>query len=95
MSKNTPIYTIAKNLEIDNNRIILACKTLGIEAKGATKRLRPEEVKKVKHYFNSGKNVSQETIDINKNIIKTKTKQIKRKDEKKKYYFPNRLIRKL
>ncbi len=39
MSINTPIFTIAKDLNVESNRILLACKKLGIRAKGATKRL--------------------------------------------------------
>ena len=93
MSSSTPIYTIAKDLNIDSNRIILACKSLGINAKGATKKLTKLELEKVLNYFQSGKNVSEEIIDIDK---KTKVKQ-SRKTEKSKekvnfYYFPNRLI---
>ena len=91
MSLNTPIYAIAKELNIDNDKVILACKTLGINAKGATKRLNEEDSARVKSYFENGKNVSQEIIDINKNNIKTKTKS-KKIEQKKKSYFPNRLI---
>jgi len=48
MSINTPIFTIAKNLNVESNRILLACKKLGINAKGATKRLTKEELEKIK-----------------------------------------------
>ena len=94
MASNTPIYSIAKELNIDSNRIILACKSIGINAKGATKRLNEEELEKVKNYFETGKNVSEEIVEINqkKTSIKNKTKQIKR--ETKISYFPNRLIAK-
>jgi len=94
MSSNTPIYSIAKELNIDSNRIILACKSIGINAKGATKRLNEEELEKVKNYFETGKNVSEEIVEINqkKTSIKSKTKKIKR--ETKISYFPNRLIAK-
>ena len=94
MSSNTPIYSIAKELNIDSNRIILACKSIGINAKGATKRLNEEELEKVKNYFETGKNVSEEIVEINqkKTSIKSKTKKIKR--ETKISYFPNRLISK-
>ena len=44
MASNTPIYSIAKDLNIDSNRILLACKSIGIKAKGATKRLNEEEL---------------------------------------------------
>ena len=92
MAPNTPIYSIAKELNIDSNRIILACKSIGINAKGATKRLNEEELAKVKNYFETGKNVSEEIVEINnKNSSnKIKTKKIKR--ETKISYFPNRLI---
>ena len=94
MASNTPIYSIAKELDIDSNRVILACKSIGINAKGATKRLNEEELEKVKNYFKTGKNVSEEIVDINqKNTsIKSKTKTIKR--ETKVSFFPNRLIAK-
>ena len=94
MASNTPIYSIAKDLNIDSNRILLACKSIGINAKGATKRLNEEELEKVKNYFETGKNVSEEIVEINqkKTSIKSKTKKIKR--VKKISYFPNRLISK-
>ena len=94
MASNTPIYSIAKDLNIDSNRILLACKSIGINAKGATKRLNQEELEKVKNYFETGKNVSEEIVEINqkKTSIKSKTKKIKR--ETKISYFPNRLIAK-
>ena len=94
MASNTPIYSIAKDLNIDSNRILLACKSIGINAKGATKRLNEEELEKVKNYFETGKNVSEEIVEINqkKTSIKSKTKKIK--IETKISYFPNRLIAK-
>ena len=94
MTSSTPIYSIAKDLNIDSNRILLACKSIGINAKGATKRLNEEELEKVKNYFETGKNVSEEIVEINqkKTSIKSKTKKIKR--ETKISYFPNRLIAK-
>ena len=94
MASNTPIYSIAKELNIDSNRILLACKSVGINAKGATKRLNEEELEKVKNYFETGKNVSEEIVEINrkKTSIKGKTRKIKR--ETKISYFPNRLIAK-
>ncbi|MDC3170971.1 translation initiation factor IF-2 N-terminal domain-containing protein [Prochlorococcus sp. AH-716-E13] len=94
MSSNTPIYSISKELNIDSNRILLACKSIGINAKGATKRLNEEELEKVKNYFETGKNVSEEIVEINQNktSIKSTTKKIKR--QTKISYFPNRLIAK-
>jgi len=66
MSINTPIFSIAKDLNVESNRILLACKKLGINAKGATKRLNEEELEKIKSYFKTGKNVSDEVINLNK-----------------------------
>jgi len=51
MSINTPIFTIAKDLNVDSNRILIACKKLGINAKGATKRLNEEQLKKMNKFF--------------------------------------------
>ena len=92
MSINTPIFTIAKGLNVDSNRILLACKKLGINAKGATKRLNEEELEKIKSYFETGKNVSDEVINLNK--VKTKSSSKKIAEKVKTKYFANRLIRK-
>ena len=92
MSTNTPIFTIAKDINVDSNRILLACKKLGINAKGAAKRLNKEELEKIKSYFESGKNVSDEVININK--VKAKSTSRKIEDKVKINYFANRLIRK-
>ena len=92
MSINTPIFTIAKDLNVEINRILLACKKLGINAKGATKRLNEEELKKIKSYFETGKNVSDEVINLNK--VKTKSSSKKIVEKVKIKYFANRLIRK-
>jgi len=92
MSINTPIFSIAKDLNVESNRILLACKILGINAKGATKRLNEEELKKIKSYFETGKNVSDEVININK--VKTKSSSKKIVEKVKIKYFTNRLIRK-
>ena len=92
MSINTPIFTIAKDLNIDSNRVLLACKKLGINAKGATKRLNEEELKKIISYFETGKNVSDEVINLNK--VKTKSSSKKIVEKVKIKYFANRLIRK-
>ena len=94
MSSNTPIYKIAKELNIESNRVILACKTLGINAKGATKMLNKEELEKVKLFFEKGKNVAQEIVDIDQNQNLGKRKYSKIKKEKIIKYFPNRLIAK-
>ena len=92
MSVNTPIFTIAKDLNIDSNRVLLACKKLGINAKGAAKRLNKEELEKIKSYFETGKNVSDEVININK--VKAKNSSGKVVEKVKINYFANRLIRK-
>ena len=92
MSINTPIFSIAKDLNVESNRILLACKKLGINAKGATKRLNEEELKKIKSYFETGKNVSDEVINLNK--VKTKSSSKKIVEKVKVKYFANRLIRK-
>ena len=94
MSINTPIFSIAKDLNVESNRILLACKKLGINAKGATKRLNKEELKKIKSYFETGKNVSDEIVNLNKNKIKSKSSSRKIEDKVKINYFANRLIRK-
>ena len=70
MSTNTPIFTIAKDLNVESNRILLACKKLGINAKGATKRLTKEELEKIKVYFDTGKNVSDEIVNLRKKYFK-------------------------
>ena len=92
MSINTPIFNIAKEINVESNRILLACKKLGINAKGATKRLNEKELKKIKSYFETGKNVSDEVINLNK--VKTKSSSKKIVEKVKIKYFANRLIRK-
>jgi hypothetical protein len=94
MSINTPIFTVAKDLNLESNRILLACKKLGINAKGATKRLNKQEVEKIKGYFETGKNVSDEIVNLKQNKIKDKKNSIKIEEKVKINYFPNRLIRK-
>ena len=95
MESSKPIYKISKELGLDTNKIILACKTLGINAKGSSKRLNSEELEKILDYFNSGKNASNETIEIGNKISE---KVIKKNSNKKNSqniensYFPNRLI---
>ena len=92
MSPNTPIYSLAKELDIESNRIILACKKIGIQAKGSTKRLNKEELEKVKNYFETGKNVSEEIVEINKKVTTIKKKNSDIKKRANINYFPNRLI---
>ena len=92
MSISTPIFTVAKNLNVESNRILLACKKLGINAKGATKKLKKEELEKIKNYFETGKNVSDEVINLNR--VKAKSISKKIEEKAKINYFANRLIRK-
>ena len=95
MESNKPIYKISKELGLDTNKIILACKTLGINAKGSTKRLNSEELEKIIDYFSSGKNASTETIEIgNKKSERANKKNSVKKESQdlEKSYFPNRLI---
>jgi len=94
MSINTPIFTIAKDLNVESNKILLACKKIGINAKGATKRLNQEELQKIKSYFEKGKNVSDEIVNLNKNKVNSKNSKRKIVEKVKTKYFPNRLIRK-
>ena len=94
MSINTPIYSIAKDLNVESNRILLACKKLGINAKGATKRLNKQELEKIKNYFETGKNVSDEILNLNKNKLTLKSSSRKNEEKVKTNYFKNRLIRK-
>ena len=92
MSISTPIFTIAKELNVESNRILLACKKLGINAKGATKRLNKEELEQIKSYFETGKNVSDEVINLSN--VKAKSSSRKSVEKVKINYFANRLIRK-
>ena len=94
MPLNTPIFTIAKELNVESNRVLLACKKLGINAKGATKRLNKEELEKIKSYFETGKNVSDEIVNLNKNKVNAKSSSRKIVEKVKINYFANRLIRK-
>ena len=94
MSINTPIFSIAKDLNVESNRILLACKKLGINAKGATKRLNKEELEKIKSYFETGKNVSDEIVNLNEDKVEEKCGSRKNKEKVKINYFENRLIRK-
>ena len=87
-----PIFTIAKDLNVESNRILLACKKLGIYAKGSTKRLNKEDLEKIKIYFKTGKNAADEVINLNKLKTKSSSKKIVEKTKIK--YFANRLIRK-
>ena len=95
MESSKPIYKISKELGFDTNKIILACKTLGINAKGSSKRLNSDELERIINYFNSGKNASTETIEIGnkKSQKENKKNSVKKESEDlKNIFFPNRLI---
>ena len=94
MAFTAPVFAIAKDLNVESNRVLSACKKLGINAKGATKRLNKEELEKIKSYFESGKNVSDEIVNLNKNKVKSKNSSRKIEEKVKINYFANRLIRK-
>ena len=97
MSTNTPIFKIAKDLGVDSNRVILACKTLGIYAKGPAKRLNKDELAKIINYFETGKNVSEEIVILNETKVEkeppNRNNTIKKNKLNKIKFFPNRLIR--
>ena len=94
MSEKKPIHLISKDLGIDSKKVIKACNEIGIYAKGASKRLDNKEEEKIKTYFNNGKNVANEVIDIKIGSLNEKTNEkeftIKSTNNK---YFPNRLIK--
>lgn len=94
MSTSKAIYEIAKEMGIDSNRIILACKTLNIYAKASSKRLNKNQIEMISKHFKSGKNVANEIIEINntKSINKKINQEKLTKHKKNDYYFPNRLI---
>ena len=97
MVDKKPIYTIAKELGIDSNKVVKACNHIGIFAKAASKRLNNYEEEKIISYFQNGKDVANETIEIN-NGKKIKYSQEKKENKLKSkginsLYFPNRLIK--
>tara|TARA_Y100001978_G_C23344499_1_gene269077 strand:- start:80 stop:370 length:291 start_codon:yes stop_codon:yes gene_type:complete len=96
MADKKPIHLIAKELGIDAKKAIKACNQIGIYAKGASKRLDHEEEDKIKTFFNNGKNVANEVIDIKINSLSEP--KIEKKftiKSSNKNYFPNRLIKEL
>ena len=96
MPEKKPIHVIAKDLGIDTNKIIKACNQIGIYAKGASKRLDHKEQEQILKYFNEGKNVANEVIDIkidSSNQIKVEKKLHIKCNNKQ--YFPNRLIKEI
>ena len=94
MADKKPIHVIAKDLGIDTNKVIKACNQIGIYAKGASKRLDNEEEEKIITYFNNGKNVANEVIDIKIGSLNetNNEKELTIKSANNKY-FPNRLIK--
>ena len=96
MVDKKPIHSIAKELGIDTKKVIKACNQIGIYAKGASKRLENKDEEKIKAYFDNGKNVSNEVIDIKiGSLNQTKIEKeftIKSANNK---YFPNRLIKEI
>ena len=96
MSEKKPIHLISKDLGIDAKKVIKACNEIGIYAKGASKRLDNKEEEKIKTYFNNGKNVANEVIDIKVNSLNDKEieKEFTKKSTNNKY-FPNRLIKEI
>ena len=96
MSEKKPIHLISKDLGIDAKKVIKACNQIGIYAKGASKRLDNKQEEEIKNYFNNGKNVANEVIDINSSSLNEE--KIKEQSTKKlttNKYFPNRLIKEI
>ena len=96
MPEKKPIHLIAKELGVDAKKVIKACNEIGIYAKGASKRLDHKEEEKIKAYFNNGKNVANEVIEIK--INSTNDQEIEKEFTYKDYnnkYFPNRLIKEM
>ena len=98
MADKKPIYTIAKELGIDSNKVVKACNHNGIFAKAASKRLNHYEEEKIISYFQNGKDVANETIEINDDK-EIKCNQINEENKLssnvKSSYFPNRLIKEI
>ena len=94
MSEKKPIHLISKDLGVDAKKVIKVCNEIGIYAKGASKRLDNNEEEKVKTYFNNGKNVANEVIDIKIDSLNetSKKKELTIKSINNKF-FPNRLIK--
>ena len=94
MSEKKPIHLISKDLGIEAKKVIKACNEIGIYAKGSSKRLNNKEEEKIKAYFNNGKNVANEVIDIKIDSLDGTTNQKKFTiKSRNNIYFPNRLIK--
>ena len=95
MATTKAIYELSKEIGIDTNRILLACKTLKISAKASSKKLNKNQIDMISEYFQSGKNVANEIIELNNNQEKDKKEtlqKIQNKKDNSNFYFPNRLI---
>ena len=96
MSDKKPIHLIAKDLGIDTKKIINACNQIGIYAKGASKRLDQKEEEKIKIYFNNGKDVANEVIDLKiSSLNEAKIEKESSIKSNKNKNFPNRLIKEI
>ena len=96
MADNKPIHIIAKDLGIDTKKIIKACNQIGIYAKGASKRLDLNEEEKIINYFNNGKNVASEVIDVKEDSPNEReTEKLSPLESSDVKYFPNRLIKEI
>lgn len=95
MATTKAIYELSKEIGIDTNRILLACKTLQISAKASSKKLNKNQIDMISEYFQNGKNVANETIELNNNQEKHKDETLQEsqnKNDNSNFYFPNRLI---
>ena len=96
MVNKKPIHVIAKDLGIDTKKVIQACNQIGIYAKGSSKRLDHKEEEKILTYFNNGKNVANEVIDIKiSSLNETKIEKKFSIKSNNNQYFPNRLIKEI
>ena len=96
MADKKPIHVIAKDLGIDTKKVIQACNQIGIYAKGSSKRLDFKEEEKILTYFNNGKDVANEVIDIKiSSLDETKIEKNLSIKSNKNQYFPNRLIKEI
>ena len=96
MQDKKPIHVIAKDLGMDTKKVIKACNQIGIYTKGASKRLDDKEEEKIKTYFNNGKNVANEVIDIKISSLNEKKIEKKSNVNSNNYkYFANRLIKEI
>ena len=96
MLDKKPIHVVAKNLGIDSKKVIKACNQIGIYAKGSSKRLDYKEEEKIITYFNNGKDVANEVIDIKiSSLNETKIEKNFPSKSHNNQYFPNRLIKEI